>query len=96
MLGNVKEFCGDWYASDAYKKLSRNDPRGPLQGKEYVVRGGSFQSDAEDIRISSRDHTRTKQWLMTDPQIPKSLWWYSDCADVGFRVVCELDSGFID
>ena len=29
---------------------------------------------------------------MTDPQSPKSIWWYSDCNDVGFRVVRELDS----
>lgn len=26
---------------------------------------------------------------MTDPQMPKSIWWYSDCNHVGFRVVCE-------
>jgi hypothetical protein len=25
--------------------------------------------------------------LQTDPQIPKSVWWYSDSNDVGFRVV---------
>ena len=24
--------------------------------------------------------------------MPKSIWWYSDCIDVGFRVVCEADS----
>jgi hypothetical protein len=23
--------------------------------------------------------------------MPKSLWWYSDVADVGFRVVCEYE-----
>jgi hypothetical protein len=29
--------------------------------------------------------------LMTDPQSPKSIWWYSDCNDVGFRVVREYE-----
>ena len=29
---------------------------------------------------------------MTDPQMPKSVWWYSDSNDVGFRIVCEADS----
>jgi hypothetical protein len=24
--------------------------------------------------------------------MPKSIWWYSDCIDVGFRVVCEIDT----
>ena len=37
------------------------------------------------------DHTREEDWLLTDPQSPKSIWWYSDCTDVGFRVVRELD-----
>jgi formylglycine-generating enzyme required for sulfatase activity/nitrate/TMAO reductase-like tetraheme cytochrome c subunit len=93
MLGNVKEFCSDFYSENIYKSYSDSEivfsPTGPEYGDEYVIRGGSFQSDALDLRISSRDFTRKSRWLMTDPQIPKSLWWYSDCKDVGFRVVCE-------
>ena len=95
MLGNVKEFCSDFYSENTYKSYSDSEivenPTGPEYGEEYVVRGGSFQSDAVDLRISSRDYTRKDKWLMTDPQIPKSLWWYSDCKDVGFRVVCEYN-----
>jgi hypothetical protein len=29
--------------------------------------------------------------MVTDPQSPKSIWWYSDCNDVGFRVVREYE-----
>ena len=29
------------------------------------------------------------EWLKTDPQMPKSIWWYSDCFHVGFRVVMD-------
>jgi hypothetical protein len=29
--------------------------------------------------------------MKTDPQMPKSIWWLSDCNYVGFRVVCEFD-----
>ncbi len=65
--------------------------RGPAAGTEHVIRGGSFKSDAADVRLAARDHTRHGAWLVTDPQIPKSLWWYSDCIDVGFRVVCEYE-----
>jgi hypothetical protein len=43
------------------------------------------------LRSASRDYTRTDSWLKTDPQMPKSIWWYSDCFNVGFRVVCEFD-----
>jgi hypothetical protein len=29
--------------------------------------------------------------MVTDPQSPKSIWWYSDSTDVGFRVVREFE-----
>ena len=93
MLGNVREFCLDWYDPEAYTHLAESevvDPRGPASGQEHVVRGGSYRSDAADLRCAARDHTRTSDWLLTDPQSPKSIWWYSDCTDVGFRVVREL------
>lgn len=54
-----------------------------------VVRGGSFLSDAAGLRVSAREPVNREEWLKTDPQIPKSRWWYSDCDHVGFRVVCE-------
>jgi sulfatase modifying factor 1 len=93
MSGNVAEFCSDFYSSDFYSADSTGvDPKGPAKGQEHVIRGGSFKSDAKDVRSAARDYTRTKEWLVTDPQMPKSIWWYSDCIDVGFRVVCEADS----
>jgi formylglycine-generating enzyme required for sulfatase activity len=94
MGGNVAEFCLDFYAPDFYESdsLVVVNPRGPVSGQEHVIRGGSFKSDAKDVRSAARDFTRTKAWLVTDPQMPKSIWWYSDCIDVGFRVVCEADS----
>jgi formylglycine-generating enzyme len=93
MLGNVAEFCSDIYSADYYKTDSvKVNPGGPLRGSEHVIRGGSFRSDAADVRSASRDYTKTKAWLVTDPQMPKSKWWYSDCIEVGFRVVCEPDS----
>jgi len=97
MLGNVKEFCLDWYDSRAYSQYSGTEeavnPRGPESGEEHVIRGGSFRSDAADLRAAARDYTRTEAWLVTDPQNPKSIWWYSDCVDVGFRVVREYEDG---
>jgi formylglycine-generating enzyme required for sulfatase activity len=93
MSGNVAEFCLDFYSPDFYiADSTRVDPRGPLKGQEHVIRGGSFKSDAKDVRSAARDFTKTKAWLVTDPQMPKSIWWYSDCIDVGFRVVCEIDT----
>jgi formylglycine-generating enzyme required for sulfatase activity len=97
MLGNVAEFCLDWYSPNIYEQHEGivSNPTGPASGKEHVIRGGSFLSDAMDTRSASRAQTQTKNWLKTDPQIPKSIWWYSDATHVGFRVVCEPDSGLV-
>ncbi|MDR2039744.1 MAG: SUMF1/EgtB/PvdO family nonheme iron enzyme [Bacteroidales bacterium] len=97
MLGNVLEYCSDWYAPDAYTQtgLSVTNPKGPEEGTEYVVRGGNYADDAADVRAAVRGVTQTEEWLKTDPQQPKSIWWYSDIKGIGFRVVCEPDSTII-
>jgi formylglycine-generating enzyme len=97
MSGNVAEFCYDFYSPDTYKtdSIIIVNPKGPLTGNEHIIRGGSFKSDAKDVRSASRDFTKTKAWLVTDPQMPKSIWWYSDCIDVGFRVVLEADTSVL-
>jgi formylglycine-generating enzyme required for sulfatase activity len=94
VLGNVREFCSDWYSEKTYAQYPGSgvvDPRGPESGKEHVVRGGSFRSDGADLRSAARDYTRHAAWMITDPQSPKSIWWYSDCTDVGFRIVREYE-----
>lgn len=91
MLGNVMEYCSDWYSEDAYAGIADGalDPKGPGTGTEHVVRGGWFGDDAADVRSASRASTEHDVWLKTDPQQPKSIWWYSDIKAIGFRVVCE-------
>jgi len=93
MLGNVLEYCADKYDPDAYKKAGENRIN-PLvtEGEEYVVRGGNYTSDAADVRSAARGYTRHDEWMKTDPQQPKSIWWYSDIRGIGFRVVCEIEN----
>ena len=92
MLGNVMEYCADKYDPEAYRKSGGNVTN-PLvtEGEEWVVRGGNYTSDAADLRVAARDFSRHEAWLKTDPQQPKSIWWYSDIRGIGFRVVCEPD-----
>lgn len=95
MLGNVMEYCSDRYAADAYSKIADGalDPKGPESGEEFVVRGGAYSDDASQVRCAARNHTRNEDWLRTDPQNPKSIWWYSDIKGIGFRVVCDVPEG---
>jgi formylglycine-generating enzyme required for sulfatase activity len=91
MLGNVMEYCADKYDPQAYGKRGANvsDPL-VSEGVEWVVRGGNYSSDASELRCAARDFSRHDLWLKTDPQQPKSIWWYSDIRSIGFRVVCTV------
>lgn len=57
MIGNVSEYCSDWYSEDEYSRWSAGvtDPAGPLTGVARVIRGGSFASRATSCSASVRD-----------------------------------------
>ncbi|MDR2954079.1 MAG: SUMF1/EgtB/PvdO family nonheme iron enzyme [Prevotella sp.] len=92
MLGNVLEYCADKYDPKAYSKVDNVTNPLVTEGEEHVVRGGNYTSDAADLRCAARGYTKHDDWLKTDPQQPKSIWWYSDIRGIGFRLVCEVDS----
>jgi formylglycine-generating enzyme required for sulfatase activity len=55
MLGNVGEFCLDWYASDYYRDSLELDPKGPsTKDKGHLVRGGTFLNGTTTVRATSR------------------------------------------
>ena len=42
MLGNVEEWCQDWYDDEYYARSPEVDPQGPTSGEYRVLRGGSW------------------------------------------------------
>ncbi len=56
-IGNVGEWCLDWYESRGRKTpRSMVDPVGPDAGKSHVIRGGDFKDRAKDTRACSRSY----------------------------------------
>ncbi len=53
------------------------------------VRGGSWDDDPEQLRSAARRGS-SKDWKQQDPQIPQSIWYFTDALFVGFRVVRPL------
>jgi formylglycine-generating enzyme len=54
MIGNMSEWCWDWYSQTYYAISPSKDPLGPLSGSSRVLRGGSWWSDAYSTRVSDR------------------------------------------
>jgi formylglycine-generating enzyme required for sulfatase activity len=90
MHGNVAEWCIDQYAADFYGRCAGKLAASPLSPntKEYgrVVRGGSWDDDADKCRAATR-RASEKSWKKQDPQIPQSIWYLTDARFVGFRVI---------
>jgi formylglycine-generating enzyme required for sulfatase activity len=74
MLGNVQQWCQDWYDRDYYKKSPVDDPTGPVGGNMRVARGGSWDGCSGDCRSARRMEG-------VDPALERD--WTK-----GFRVVC--------
>ena len=71
MAGNVWEWCLDGLAP--YPGKERTNPRGPLDGRKQIYRGGSWKSRIASLRTSTRGSNAAA---------------YS-ANDVGFRILCE-------
>jgi formylglycine-generating enzyme required for sulfatase activity len=52
MLGNVWEWCEDWFSE--YSEDPQTDPCGPETGVYKIVRGGSWDDQRSQSRLSNR------------------------------------------
>ena len=95
MHGNVAEWVVDKYEPDFYqhfvgKGVAKNPVCVPTEQYPRVVRGGSWDDEPPLLRSSARVFS-TLEWKIQDPQIPQSIWYFTDALNVGFRVVRPLE-----
>lgn len=96
MHGNVAEWVLDQYRVDAYSGFEdarttwSRALRWPTTVFPCVARGGSWDSDAAACRSAARLASRA-EWQKRDPQLPRSIWWFTDGFHVGFRIVAPLN-----
>jgi formylglycine-generating enzyme required for sulfatase activity len=79
MSGGVWEWTADWYDALYYRDHRRDNPRGPDEGVERVLRGGSWADCAEVVTVSFR---------MSRGSIPywKGIWGQHEAPNIGFRL----------
>lgn len=52
-----------------------------------VLKGGAFHSSAGEVGCEARMEPQPLHWKRSDPQIPKSEWWFTDAPFVTIRLV---------
>ena len=90
MHGNVAEWVLDQYVPDAYAlragSVSTDPLVIPLMEYPRVVRGGGWDDPADMLRSAVREGSN-EEWKQQDPQLPQSIWYFTDAMGVGLRVV---------
>ncbi|NJK89147.1 MAG: formylglycine-generating enzyme family protein [Myxococcales bacterium] len=55
LSGNAAEWVQDWFDPTWYRTSQQKlDPRGPADGREKVVRGGSYRDVSHGLRVAAR------------------------------------------
>ncbi|MCA9230982.1 MAG: formylglycine-generating enzyme family protein [Planctomycetales bacterium] len=99
MHGNVAEWVLDEYESEHYGKLGAGlvecseATRWPMRLYPRAIRGGSWLDEPSLCRSAARHKSDDPDWNLSDPNLPKSPWWYTEepSMGVGFRIIRPLE-----
>jgi formylglycine-generating enzyme len=95
MHGSVAEWTINQYTENGYADFVSDTPvraidvvKWAVESDPCVVRGGTWEQDAVELRSAVRMASNDKEWKVEDPNFPRSPWWFtSDPArGVGFRI----------
>ncbi|MFT5883114.1 MAG: sulfatase activating formylglycine-generating enzyme [Crocinitomicaceae bacterium] len=90
MIGNVVEWTLDQHVEDRRAYFDKDKVHNPwikaTNPYPHVVRGGHWKQKLEEISKLARVATDPK-WKAIDPQEPKSLWYFTNVQNIGFRIV---------
>ena len=64
-LGNVQEWCQDWYGG-TYSSGSVTNPTGPATGSYRLLRGGNWNYKSKNCRGSERNNASTPDFIISD------------------------------
>ena len=54
MAGNAAEWVNDWYDRYYYEESPKKNPQGPTEGDLKVLRGGSWEDQPVNLRVTAR------------------------------------------
>jgi formylglycine-generating enzyme required for sulfatase activity len=54
MAGNASEWVNDWYDRFYYDESAKKNPQGPAEGDLKVLRGGSWEDQPVNLRVTAR------------------------------------------
>lgn len=57
LSGNVAEWVQDWHWAEYYLFSPKKDPQGPEKGHYKIIRGGNWQNNKKDVRLTYRNAT---------------------------------------
>ncbi len=94
IYGNVVEWVLDQYDPGFYSAHSAGGPiefpwNKATKPYPHSVRGGSWDDPVGACRSAARRGSDPR-WKLQDPQLPKSIWYFTDADFIGFRIVRPL------